>query len=134
MMSEICREGPTDLEWGNHTKRVKTATTPVKSARGFLLERFRINRGTILDCSLVKSTLMSRHGVHEGGDPLGLARRGAPVSTSTAVLWADLFCQAGWVTLLQSAISRCWICWDWGFIIFDGRNLLLSHSYKFGTC
>ena len=27
----------------------------------------------------------------------------------------------------MSAISRFWICWGWGFIIFDERNLFLSH-------
>ena len=41
---------------------------------------------------------MCRHVVCEGAGPLVLACRGAPVSTSTAVLWADLFCQAGFVT------------------------------------
>ena len=70
------------------------------SASGFLLQWFRINRGTILDCSLVNSTPISLYRAYEGGGPMGLARRGAPVSTSTAVLWADLFCWAGWVTLL----------------------------------
>jgi len=46
-----------------------------------------------LDCSLVNSTQTYVHGVCEVGGPLVLARRGVPVSTSTAVLWADLFCQ-----------------------------------------
>jgi len=55
----------------------------------------------ILDCSLVNSTQMYVHGACEGGGPLVLACRGVPVSTSTAVLWAALSCQAGRVTLLH---------------------------------
>jgi len=34
----------------------------------------------------------------------------------------------------MSAISRFWMCWGWGFIIFDERNLFHSHRYNFGTC
>jgi len=86
-----------------HQKGQKPRLHPVISARGFLLPWFRINGEQSADCSLVNSTLMSEHGVCEGGGPLVLARRGAPVSTSTAVLWADLFCQAGWVTLLHGS-------------------------------
>jgi len=48
---------------------------------------------------------MYAHGVCEGGGPLVLARRGAPVSMSTAVLWADLFYQAGQVTLLYGSVE-----------------------------
>ena len=77
----------------------------VMSARGFGLLWFQINGEQSADCCRVNSTLMSLHGVCEGGGPLVLARRGAPVSTSTAVLRADLFCEAGWVTLLQSATN-----------------------------
>ena len=75
---------------------------PSHVCEGFFTTVILVNRGTILDCSLVNSTPISRHGVYDGGDSLGLARRGVPVSTSTAVLWADLFCKAGCVTLLQT--------------------------------
>jgi len=64
---------------------------PGHISRGFLLSRFRINGEQSADYSRVNSTLMSEHDVCEGGGPLVLARREAPVSTSTAVLWADLF-------------------------------------------
>ena len=34
----------------------------------------------------------------------------------------------------MSAISRFWICWGWGFIIFHERNIFFSHRYNFGNC
>ena len=52
----------------------------------------------LFERNIAQLTQMYVHGVREGGGPLVLARRGAPVSTSTAVLWADLFYQAGRVT------------------------------------
>ena len=86
-----------------HQKGQKPRLCPVMSARGVLLLWFQINGEQSAGCSCVNSTLMSLRGVCEGGGPLVLARRGAPVSTSTAVLRADLFCEAGWVTLLHGS-------------------------------
>jgi len=86
-----------------HQKGQKPRLYPFMSARGFLLLWFQICGEQSAGCSRVNSTLMSLRGVCEGGGLLVLARRGAPVSTSTAVLRADLFCEAGWVTLLHGS-------------------------------
>jgi len=70
--------------------------------------------------------------------------------SNSAQVWQLLFCRGifwlHWIAqgcflclnrlliCCMSAISRNWMCRGWGFIIFDERNLFLSHRYNFGTC
>ena len=37
-------------------------------------------------------------------------------------------------TFFTTTISRFWIFWGRGFIMFNEKNPFLSHRYKFGTC
>jgi len=62
------------LEVNRSLLRLKLRLCLVRSARGFLLLWFQINGEQSAGCSRVNSTLMSLHGVCEGGGPLVLAR------------------------------------------------------------
>ena len=55
-----------------HQKGQSSRPCPVMSERGFLLLWFRINGEQSAECSRVNTTLISQHGVCEGGGPLVL--------------------------------------------------------------